>query len=107
MDVEYSKAVQELFPLLQAFSSTPQAAVMSVSINRMLIEWCWICTKFEETASNSSHVAHVSTGAVAMSLGERGSETLIHGQGKRARINHSQGQLQSTALDCFQKGDLD
>lgn len=66
---------------------------MSISINRMLTEWCWICTKFEEAALNSSHVEHVSTGAVAMSLGEMESETLIHGQGKRAIVNHSQGQV--------------
>lgn len=49
--------------------------------------WCWICTKFEEAASNSSQVEHISTGAAAKSLGERESETLIHGQRKRARIN--------------------
>lgn len=55
--------------------------------------WSWICTKFEEAASNSSHVEHISTGAAAESLGEGQSETLIHGQRKRAGIDQSGGQV--------------
>lgn len=58
-------------------------------IPHQLMTWCWICAKFEGAASNSSHAEHISTGAAAESLGERESETLIHGQRKRARIDQS------------------